>query len=158
MKTYEELSDVIFRHCFFRIGDREKAKDLMQDTFMKSWQYVSTGTAKVNNLKSFLFCVANNLIIDEYRKKKEFSLDTLMENGFDPGFDDRNKTESAIDARFVLDLVKKLDDKYKDVIMMRYMNDMSPGQISTIIGESENNVSVRIHRGLKQLKAALLNG
>ena len=72
-KAYDELSDAIFRHCWFRIGDRERAKDLMQETFTKSWQYISRGE-KVDNLKAFLYRVANNLIIDEYRKKKELSL------------------------------------------------------------------------------------
>ena len=96
-KAYDELSDAIFRHCWFRIGDRERAKDLMQETFTKSWQYISRGE-KVDNLKAFLYRVANNLIIDEYRKKKELSLDNLMVEGFEPGFDDRRKNEQEIDA------------------------------------------------------------
>lgn len=154
VKAYEELSDAIFRHCYFRIGDRERAKDLMQDTFTKSWKYISEG-AEVSNLKAFLYRVANNLIIDEYRKKKESSLDTMMADGFDPGFDDRNKNELAIDVKQVIGVVNKLDEKYREPVLMRYIDELSPKEIANIIGESENNVSVRIHRGLKQLKETL---
>src|SRR3989338_6887941 len=113
MKAYDELSDAIFRHCYFRIGDRERAKDLMQDTFTKSWQYINQGT-QVSNLRAFLYKVANNLIIDEYRKKKELSLDTMMTDGFDPGFDDRKKNEQDIDSRFVLNIINKMEEHNLD--------------------------------------------
>ena len=154
VKAYDELSDAIFRHCYFRIGDRERAKDLMQDTFTKSWQYI-VGGASVNNMKAFLYRVANNLIIDEYRKKKELSLDNLQEQGFDPGFDDRSKNENRIDAQFVISTINQLDEKYREVVLMRYVDELSPKEIAGIIGESENNVSVRIHRGINQLKGIL---
>src|SRR3989344_1472563 len=156
-KAYDELSDSIFRHCWFRIGDRERAKDLMQEAFTKSWQYISRGE-KVDNLKAFLYRVANNLIIDEYRKKKELSLDNLMVEGFEPGFDDRRKNEQEIDARFILGVVNRLDEKYREAVLMRYIDDLSPKEIAEVTGESENNISVRIHRGLSQLKEILNNG
>lgn len=154
MKAYEDLSDAIFRHCYFRIGDRERAKDLMQDTFTRSWQYILSGT-EIKNLKAFLYRVANNLIIDEYRKKKELSLDGLMAEGFDPGFDDRSRLEHGIDARLIMATVNRMDEKYRDAVMMRYVDDLSPKEIAEALGESENNVSVRIHRGIKQLKEIL---
>ena len=155
-KAYDDLSDAIFRHCWFRIGDRERAKDLMQDTFIKSWQYITEGM-EVNNLKAFLYRVANNLIIDEYRKKKELSLYNLMAEGFEPGFDERNRNEAGIDAKLALSVINKLDDKYREAVLMRYVDELSPKEIASITGESENNVSVKIHRGLKQLKELLNN-
>jgi len=153
-KAYEELSDAIFRHCYFRIGDREKAKDLMQSTFIKSWQSISQGT-KVNNLRPFLYKVANNLIIDEYRKKKELSLDGLMAEGFEPGFDEIKNTEQGIDAKLVIGVINQLDEKYREVVLMRYVDELSPKEIAEITGDSDNNISVRIHRGIKQLKEIL---
>jgi RNA polymerase sigma-70 factor (ECF subfamily) len=152
VKAYEELSDAIFRHCYFRIGDREKAKDLMQETFTKSWQYISTRSEPVNNLKAFLYKVAGNLIIDEYRKKKELSLDLIMADGFEPKIDELIHTESSIDAKMIVKVINQLDEKYREAILMRYVDELSPKEIAEITGESENNVSVRIHRGIKQLK------
>ena len=153
-KAYEELSDAIFRHCYFRIGDREKAKDLMQATFTKSWQYISGGT-EVQNLRSFLYRVANNLIIDEYRKKKEVSLDNLMAKGFDVGFEERGKMDKNIDARMAISVLNQVDEKYQTVVLMRYIDDLSPKEIAEATGDSENNVSVKIHRGLKKAKEIL---
>ena len=110
VKAYDDLADAIFRHCYFRIGDRERAKDLMQDTFTKTWQYITDGTP-VRDLKSFLYRVANNLIIDEYRKKRELSLDSLMTEGFEPGFDERPRIEHSVDAKLVLNVIGWLDEK-----------------------------------------------
>ncbi len=153
-KAYDELSDAIFRHCWFRIGDRERAKDLMQDTFTKSWQYISQGT-QVSNLRPFLYKVANNLIIDEYRKKKELSLDGLMAQGFEPGFDEKKNIEQGIDAKLAIGVINQLDEKYREVVLMRYVDELSPKEIAEIIGDSDNNISVKIHRGIKQLKEIL---
>ncbi len=154
MKAYDEMSDAIFRHCWFKIGDKEKAKDIMQDTFTKTWQYINQGS-QVSNLKPFLYKVANNLIIDEYRKKKELSLDGLMAEGFEPGFDEIENTETAIDAKLVISTINQLDEKYREAVLMRYIDELSPKEIAEITGDSENNISVRIHRGLKQLQEIL---
>ena len=78
LEAYEKFADGIFRHTYLRLGDREKAKDLTQETFLKVWQYL-IGCKSVVNFKAFLYKVASNLIIDETRKKKTDSLDKMQE-------------------------------------------------------------------------------
>ncbi len=154
-KAYEDFGDAIFRYCLYQTSNREKALDLTADTFTKTWEYLSKGeTKEVENLRAFLYKVANNLIIDDRRKKKSLSLDTMTESGFDvqSGQDEAEQYESAYDGKIALEAVKNLDEKYRDVLMLRYVDDMTVGEIAKIVGESENNVSVRIHRGLEKLK------
>ncbi|HXK35847.1 MAG TPA: RNA polymerase sigma factor [Candidatus Paceibacterota bacterium] len=151
LKLYDDLADPIFRHCFFRVSDREKAKDIMQETFTRTWEYLAKGET-VKNLKAFVYRVANNLIIDSYRKKKEDSLDRMQEDGFDIGVDEREKIMDMLSGREVIALMADLGDKYREVIVMRYIDDLMPREIAEIIGESENVISVRLHRGLRQLR------
>jgi RNA polymerase sigma-70 factor (ECF subfamily) len=151
LADYESFSEAIFRHCFFRVSDREKARDLMQDTFVKAWQQVTAG-ADIKNMRAFLYRVANNLIIDEYRKKKTYSLDQMQEAGFELASQDHLKIEKIVEGREALEMLEQLDDKYKEVIIMRYIDDLSPQEIAEVVGESENLVSVRIHRGLVRLR------
>src|SRR3954465_13426122 len=140
---YDEMADQLFRHCFFKVSNRELALDLVQETFARTWEYIASGK-EVSNIKGFLFKVANNLIIDEYRKKKVVSLETLQEqSGFDAPTQDHKKTIFNVEVDTVLTHIKKLDDKYREVILMRYVNDYSPKEIAQILGESENAVSVR---------------
>lgn len=151
LAAYNEYNEPIFRHCYFRISDKDKAKDIAQETFLRAWNYVQEGH-EIQNMRSFLYRVANNLIIDEMRKKKTVSLEKMQEEGFDPGFDDTGKAEVQFDIDHMLGILKELDPPYRDAITMRYVNDLSPKEIAEILGETENAVSVRIHRGVQKLK------
>ena len=128
----------------------------MQETFIKTWEYISRG-GEIKNIRAFLYKVANNLVIDESRKKKALSLDALMEDGFDFGADERGKLENIISAKEALALMQKLDDGYKEVVLLRYVEDLSPKEIAEILGETENMVSVRIHRGIQKIKELIKN-
>lgn len=151
LKAYEDYSDAIFRYCFVRLQQRDVALDLMQEAFMKTWEYVGQGNT-IQNLRAFLYRVANNLVIDYVRKRKESSLDKLMEQGFDAPFEIRDAVYSAIDAKYVIKTLEQLDEKYQIPILLRYVDDLPIKEIAEIIGESENVVSVRIHRGIQQIK------
>lgn len=152
LEAYDAFADAIFRHCYFRVFDREKAKDIMQETFIKTWEYLEKGN-RVENLRAFLYRVANNLIIDETRKKKTVSLDDLREQGFDAGNekDVKEMVNNAESARLRL-LLTKLDDAYRDVLIMRYIDDLPLKEIAEILDETENAVSVRIYRGVQRLR------
>ena len=154
VQAYNEFVDAIFRHIYFRIFNRDLAKDLTQETFTRTWQYLSKGH-EVNSLKSFLYKVANNLVIDEYRKRKEFSLDALQSKGFDVENHDAEKIVSDVENKNVLRAVKKLSKDHQEIILMRYVNDLSIKEIAEIIGQSENVVSVRLNRGLKEVRKLL---
>jgi RNA polymerase sigma-70 factor, ECF subfamily len=150
--AYDEYSDAIFRYCCFKVSDREKAIDLTQDVFVKVWQYLLAGN-EVENMKALLYKVARNLIIDEYRKKKFDSLDTMSEAGFEPADTGQLDTISIVEAGLLVERIKELPDAYSEVVFMRYVDDLSVKEIAEALGEQENNVSVRIHRGLHKLKA-----
>lgn len=150
LKAYDELSDALFRHCYYRCYDRERAKELMQECYVRAWEYVVEGK-EIKNLKAFLYRVANNLVIDESRKKKESSLDVLMEGGFEP-VDAKDKTVINAEAGHMIRLLDRIDEKYREIVSMRYLDDMTPKEIAVVVGESENVVSVRLHRGIRQLR------
>ena len=155
-KTYDEYADPIFRYCYFQVSDRERAKDLAQDTFIKFWEYVASGQ-QVEYVKSFLYRIAINTVIDERRKKKTISLEKIAESGHDwaDEKDEGKQKEMIYEGKQAVEAVAQLPEKYRDVLMLRYVDDLSIKEIAEISGESANNVSVRIHRGLEQLKKLL---
>jgi len=157
LEAYDQFSDAIFRHCYFRVSDREKAKDLVQEVFSRAWRFVSLGQ-EVKNLKAYLYHIANNLIIDHYRKKKDISLDLLQESGFDSGEDNREHLENFIAGKEALEMLNQLDDSHKRVVIMKYIDDLSIQDIALAMGISENVVSVRLHRALKKLKVLFNDG
>lgn len=158
LKAFEDYNDALFRHAVIRVSDREKAIDIVHDTFTKVWTYLRSGH-EIDSYRSFLYKVLNNLIIDSYRKQREVSLDALFEiDGVDEGtFSDlsENSVEAlaaTIDGRKAFKLLSELPDVYREVLTFRFVDGLGPKEISDLTEETENVVSVRIYRGLKMLR------
>lgn len=151
LAAYDQHSEAIFKHCYFRLFNRERAKEIMQDTFLRTWEQMVKGT-EIINIKAFLYRIATNLIIDDTRKKKMLSLDALQEQGFNPSVSDTDKIFNRLDGEKLKALVHRMDPKYRDVVLLRYVNDLTVKEIAEILGISQNVISVRIHRGVKEIK------
>lgn len=152
-RLYDQYSDPIFRHCYFRINNRERAIDLMQETFMRTWRFVANG-GEIDHPRAFLYRVASNLIINEYeRRKQSSSLESLEEDsGFQPSTEEHEETVARLDTEILVSHLAKLNDSYRTVILMRYVDGLSIKDIAEALEESENNVSVRVHRALIRLR------
>lgn len=152
LSAYDAYADPLFRHCYFRLYDRELAKDAVQDTFMRTWEYLTNGSS-IDNMRAFLYRVANNVVIDQARKKKPLSLDNLHAKGFDPRDEQSSaRVADVISGREALEVLDKLEESYRAVVIMRYVDDLMPREIAVILGETENAVSVRIHRAMKKAR------
>ena len=77
-EAFEYHADELFRHASLRLPDHDRALELTQECFLKVLQYVQRGE-EVREMRPFLFRTLRNLIIDEYRKGKSFSLDAMIE-------------------------------------------------------------------------------
>jgi|AntRauTorckE6833_2_1112554.scaffolds.fasta_scaffold02960_5 RNA polymerase sigma-70 factor (ECF subfamily) len=153
LEAYDQYADDIFRFCLVKMRNRDEALDVMQETFTKTWEYLA-GDKDVDNIRAFLYQVARNKIIDWSRKKKADSLDTILEAGVEFG-DDSEQSEAVerkIDARFLVELIDELPQKYRDVVYFKYVEDLTIQEISDIVGQRENTVSVHLHRGLEKLE------
>lgn len=153
LEAFRAHSDALFRYCFFKIGDREKALDLTQDAFMKTWNYLSEGN-DIQNMRAFLYRTASNLVIDEYRRRKpQFSLETLQEEtGFEPSSGGVESIVNSLDGAQAIELMKFLPEPYGEVLLMRFVDELSLTEISVITGQSENTIAVQVHRGIAKLK------
>jgi len=156
---YNRESDSLFRFCFIRVSDRERALDLTQESFARLWSAVAMGRV-MEHPRAFLFTVARRLIIDWYRKTKPVSLESMArEDGENRGeeFDvpDEKITldiEMSADAKRALEMLNNLAPQYREVIYLRYMEGFSPKDIAEILRLNVNVVSVRITRGMESLR------
>lgn len=150
--AYNAYGDALFRFCFFRVFDRELAKELAQETFMKVWAYARRGN-DIKNLRAFLYTTARHLIIDEARKRNNIKTERI--ENYENALPVPERQTINADARICHDSLKKLDEPYREAVALRFIDGFSPKEISRIIGESENVVSVRIHRGILKLRTLL---
>jgi RNA polymerase sigma factor (sigma-70 family) len=138
-------------YSFFRLPSRGVSEELVQDTFMKTWSYLVKG-GKIEIMKAFLYHILNNLIVDEYRKRKTTSLDVLIEKGFEPKAEGAGRILNILDGKSALLLIQRLPVVYQKIMRMKYVQDLSIGEISLITGQTKNAVAVQTHRGLEKLK------
>jgi RNA polymerase sigma factor (sigma-70 family) len=139
-------------HAFFKVSSHAMGEDLVQDTFIKTWSYLVKG-GKIDVMKAFLYHVLNNLIIDEYRKRKMTSLDVLLAKGFEPASPPSEDLLEVLDGKAALLLIQRLPVAYQKIMRMRYVQDLSLAEMALITGQSKNALAVQAHRGLEKLKA-----
>jgi RNA polymerase sigma-70 factor (ECF subfamily) len=150
-QAHQDFDKGLNARAFFKVSNRAVSGDLVQDTFIKTWSYLIKG-GKIDIMKAFLYHVLNNLIVDQYRKHKTTSLDSLIEKGYEPSARDQARIFNILDGKAALLLIARLPETYRKVMRMRYVQDLSLKEISLITGQSTNSIAVQIHRGLEKLK------
>lgn len=151
-KAYEELLEPLFRYFSFRFDDRDRARELAQETFMKTWTYLQQGR-EIKALKPFLYATAGNLFKNELRaKRSSVSLETLMEShGFD-AHDEKALPEEAAEARLLMGKLDGLAERHREILMLRYVDGLTNPEIAKTLGIGESAAGVRIHRALAKLR------
>jgi len=158
-KTYKSESDAIFRFCLIRVSDRQQALDITQETFLRLWQNLLEEKEILNN-RAFLFTISRHLIIDWYRKKKSIPFKDMVSTIYDEEetlYDPPDEVTTAqlligVEGRYLLDKINELIPVYRQPVYLRFVEDLSPPEIGEILGISVNAASVRINRGLIELR------
>lgn len=158
LAAFDEYADALFRHAVYRLSDRERAVELVHDTYTRVWSYVRTGH-EVESYRPFLYKILNNLIVDEYRRRKDISLDAILEEegAHEGNFEELSggsieELTFTLDAKQAATFIGEIPEIYREVIVLRFIDGLGPKEISELVEESENVVSVRIHRGIKMLR------
>ena len=151
---FAEYSDVIYRLCLYKTSDQNIASDLTQECFLRLWRAL-TSQKPIEKPKQYLYQIARNLVIDHYKKMKSLSLDKLGEDGFDPA-DEQVNVGLPAEIALLKQAIESLEEDYKDVIYLRFVEDMGVGEIAEALKLSPNLVSVRLNRGKKKLQELFL--
>jgi RNA polymerase sigma-70 factor (ECF subfamily) len=149
--AHHDFARGLSRYAHLKISDLALGDDLVQSTFMKTWLYLQK-TGKIDLMRAFLYHVLNGLIVDEYRKHKAVSLDALSEAGLELEAVHSENLFNVIDAKALTLLIEKLPAKYRRAINMRYREELSLKEMSARTHESQNAMSVQVHRGLAKLR------
>ena len=154
---YDYYQPKIYRFVFIKVSRREEAEDLTHQVFVNAWLNIKNYREMGFPLGSWLYQIARNQVIDYYRtRKKESSLEEMDSEYFAV----RNDSEYAFDADLEMARVKgavqKLKPEQQDIIILRFVEDLSPKEIAEVIGKSEGAVKLIQHRALNQLRKLLL--
>jgi len=158
-KVYDQYLTPIYRFIYFKVNSAQDAEDLTSEVFLKTWNYITETEEEIENLRALLYRIARNLVVDFYRAKSKRDLvqdDQIMEAIPD---ERQQNLLSGIDQSIELEIVdvalKKMKDEYREVIVLRYIEELSISEIAKILDKSKGSVRVLLHRAIKVAKELL---
>src|SRR6266702_1894510 len=149
----------LLRYLLFLTGKREVAEDLFQETWMRvllrGGQY--NGKARFD---TWLFTIARNLVIDLSRKRTMASLDEMRDGGDDErpfeiaieGPSPLEQFQSREDCAEVGEVLLKLEPTYREVLVLRFYEELSLEEIAGVTRAPLSTVKSRLYRGLAALR------
>jgi len=156
---YMHYLDEIYRFVYLKIGDKLVAEDITEDTFAKTWESLPRIYKKketIHNLRSWLYRIANNLVIDFYRKRKPIENIDFVKPENAPMLEE-SLVENELSDQLAR-AIRKLSSDFQQIIILRIVNELSHKEIAPIMNISEGYSRVLLYRALKKLKRILQKG
>ncbi len=148
---YLKYLDQIYRYVYFRVNqNKEDAEDIVEIVFFKAWENMEKFASNEQGIQAWLYRIARNTLIDHYRLNKPKAV--LHENiaAADGELDESLDRELRINQ--VLSLMQELSEEQREVMMLRFVEDMSTREIALHLNKKEDAVRALQYRGLKKLK------
>jgi len=157
-EVYDEHVREINRFVYFKVGSQDEANDLTSIIFLKAWHHIQNKTLEdAKTLRALLYKIARNAIIDYYRETGRKAV-TSLDNEKNPidMIDDTISPEERVDTAANLEMIRqqlpRLKEEYREVIIMRFISDLSLEEIAEITGKTKGNIRVLLHRSLSALR------
>ncbi|MUV36684.1 ECF RNA polymerase sigma-E factor [Lentibacillus sp. JNUCC-1] len=151
---FELYSDDVYHFLVYYAGSRD-VEDLVQEVFIKAGRGMSNFKNE-SSPKTWLFTIARRVAIDESRKKKRRGLDEAVEYDDGRAAAERRTPEEQLlsdeTKQALYEAINRLKTSYRDVVMMRAINECSIAESAAILGWKESKVKTTYHRAIKALQ------
>jgi RNA polymerase sigma-70 factor (ECF subfamily) len=150
---YDQYIDKIYRFVFLKVSSQDVAEDLTSDTFLRAWKVYQKDKNKIKNCQSFLYKIANNLVIDHYRLKGKVKVVSTEDRKIaDPKMNIEKGAAINSDISRIQVVLSDMNEDYQNVIIWHYLDDMPINEVALIMNKSEDATRVLLHRALSSLR------
>jgi RNA polymerase sigma-70 factor (ECF subfamily) len=150
---HEEHAAALWRYCLSLTGhDRARAEDVVQETLLRAWRHPSVLDSPSPAVRSWLFTVARNIVIDEWRTRRARSEFPVAEVP-DSGEDDRS--DQLLLSWVVAEALTRLSPEHRAVLRECYYRGRPVAEAAQLLGVPEGTVKSRTHYALCALRLAL---
>ena len=140
----EELYDKLYRYCYMKTRHPQTAEDLTQEAFLHF--LLARDVSEIKKQTAYLYTIARNLCIDFYRTKQALPLEQAEQ----AAAGDREEGDTV---RIALEqALEQLPEEDRDLIFLRYTNEVSAAQVGKILGMSRFAVYRREKQILRNLQ------
>jgi len=146
---FDKYNSKIYRFIYFKVSNKDTAEDLASQCFLKVWEQILAGT-KIKTFQAFIYQVARNLVIDYYRSREREELPLIYQiDQQDEGL--KYDPDKNLDLDQLEKLLFTLNSGVREIIVLRFIEQLSIKEVAKIVGKSSANIRVIIHRTLKEL-------
>jgi RNA polymerase sigma-70 factor (ECF subfamily) len=152
-QLHAEHATALWGFCLHLTSDPVRAEDVAQETLLRAWQHYDRLDESRGSVRSWLFTVARNIVIDEWRSKRyqnEKYVDQVPEHG-----DPVDQTDTLLQAWVVAEAVTQLSPDHRAVLLECYYRGRSVADAARRLGVPEGTVKSRTHYALRALRLAL---
>lgn len=155
---YDIFINPVYRYVYYRVNSAD-AEDLVETVFLKVWENIRQYKTKKRSFSAWIFRIAHNLVVDHYRsfKDKNFEELTLQVPDQNRQHNPIRTAQNVLDNEVLKKALNKLKKQYRDVILYKFINDLSNKEIAEILDRSEGSLRILQFRALKALKKELEN-
>ncbi len=153
---YDHYHAMIYRFVIVKVGSREEAEDITHQMFLSAWQKIGTYKHKGYPFSTWLYQIARNQVIDHYRaKKNDVSLEKVDPESIAVFVDQSANLAEKMQIEKVRIAIARLKPDHQDVIILRFVEDMSLKETAAALKKSEGAVKLVQHRAIRELKKIL---
>lgn len=153
---YDHYQAMIYRFVAIKVGSREEAEDITHQVFLSAWQNVRNYKHRGHPFSSWLYRIARNQVIDHYRAGRGMvSIEKVDPELFAVSGSEPEALAHKLRLEDVRKAVATLKPDYQDVIIMRFVEDVSLRETAAILKKTEGAVKLIQHRAVKELKRML---
>ncbi len=155
---YDHYLPKIYRFVLLKVSHREEAEDLTHQAFLKAWENINQYNFKGYSFGAWLYRIARNTTVDYYRNSRSLtSLEEVSEIAIE-GISLGGAVDKKIEWEGLIKSIRRLKEIEQEVLIMRFVEDLSPKEIAEAIDKSEGAVKLIQHRAINNLKKMVNEG
>jgi RNA polymerase sigma-70 factor (ECF subfamily) len=152
---YEHYRASIFRFLYYRVGEIQAAEDLTSEVFLRMIRSIGGYRPRGIAFEAWLFQIARNLAIDYYRKQHRDQSVPLQEEILSTNEGVEKMIDGNLNNENLVQALSHLNEAQRDVIVLRFVNEMPIAQVAQTLHKSEDSVKALQRRGLIALREIL---
>jgi RNA polymerase sigma-70 factor (ECF subfamily) len=153
-QLHDEHAAALWGYCLSLTGhDRARAEDVTQETLLRAWRNRAVLDRPGSAVRAWLFTVARNIVIDEWRTKRSQKELAVAEVPEGEGLSDH--TDQLLQSWMVAEAVTTLSPEHQAVLLQCYYRGVSVAEAARQLGVPEGTVKSRTHYALRALRLAL---
>jgi RNA polymerase sigma-70 factor, ECF subfamily len=152
-QLHDEHAAALWRFCLGLLdNDRGRAEDVVQETMLRAWRHRGVLESSSPSVRAWLFTVARNIVIDEWRSRRNRD-ETLVADLPEDRTDDTS--DQLLLSWVVAEAVTQLSPDHRAVLLECYYRGRPVSEAARRLGVPEGTVKSRTHYALRALKLAL---